>query len=161
MLHIYVDADACPVKTEVCRVADRYDLEVTLVANAPMRTPAKGSVHLHIVGDGFDAADNWIVAQIGEDDIVITGDIPLASRCIEKGARALGPSGRPFSAANIGQAVATRDLMAELRVTGEVSGGPAPRTDRDRSRFLQELDKLIHSIRKDARRRDLRRRLNG
>ena len=148
MLHIYVDADACPVKQEVYRVARRYELDVTLVANAWMRTPDDPGIKLEVVEDSFDAADDWIVDSVEADDIVITADIPLASRCMEKGARALGSTGRPFTEDNIGEAVATRDLLAVLRGGGEITGGPPPMTKRDRSRFLQALDEVIQSIRR-------------
>ena len=150
MLHIFVDADACPVKPEVYRVAGRHQLKVTLVANAWMRVPQAPSIKLEVVKDGFDAADDWIVAQVQAGDIVITADILLAGRCIHKGARALGPGGKPFTQDNIGMAVAGRELMAELRITGEITGGPAPLVKRDRSRFLEQLDNLIQSIRQEA-----------
>jgi len=148
LLHIYVDADACPVKSEVYRVAKRYQLNVTLVANAWMRTPDGPGVTLEVVEDGFDAADDWIVDHVETDDIVVTADIPLASRCMQKGARAIGSTGRPFTEDNIGEAVATRDLLAVLRGGGEITGGPPPLTKRDRSRFLQTLDEVIQSIRR-------------
>lgn len=148
MLHIYVDADACPVKQEVYRVARRYGLHVTLVANSWMRTPDEAWLDLQVVEDGFDAADDWIVERVDADDIVITADIPLASRSMQQGARALGPTGKPFTEDNIGDAVATRDLLSVLRNAGEITGGPAPLTKRDRSRFLQTLDEAIQSIRR-------------
>ena len=148
MLHIYVDADACPVKQEVYRVAKRYQLDVTLVANAWMRTPDDESIRLEVVEDSFDAADDWIVDHVGTDDIVVTADIPLASRCMQNGARAIGSTGRPFTEDNIGEAVATRDLLAVLRGGGEITGGPPPLTKRDRSQFLQKLDEAIQSIRR-------------
>jgi len=148
LLHIYVDADACPVKNEVYRVAKRYQLNVTLVANAWMRTPDDPGVTLEVVEDDFDAADDWIVDHVEIDDIVVTADIPLASRCMLKGARAIGSTGRPFTEDNIGEAVATRDLLAVLRGGGEITGGPPPLTKRDRSRFLQTLDEVIQSIRR-------------
>ena len=148
MLHIYVDADACPVKREVYRVAGRYRLSVTLVANSWMRIPDEPGISLKVVEDDFDAADDWIVNHVEQDDIGITADIPLASRCMEKGARALGPTGRPFTEDNIGEAVATRDLLAVLRGGGEITGGPAPLEKKDRSRFLQSLDEVIQSIRR-------------
>ena len=148
MLHIYVDADACPVKQEVYRVARRYQLDVTLVANAWMRTPDDPGITLEVVKDDFDAADDWIVDHVEPDDIIVTADIPLASRCMEKGSRAIGSTGRPFTEDNIGEAVATRDLLAVLRGGGEITGGPAPLTKRDRSRFLQTLDEVIQSIRR-------------
>lgn len=148
LLHIYVDADACPVKNEVYRVAKRYQLNVTLVANAWMRTPDDPGITLEVVEDGFDAADDWIVDHVETDDIVVTADIPLASRCMQKDARAIGSTGRPFTEDNIGEAVATRDLLAVLRGGGEITGGPPPLTKRDRSRFLQTLDEVIQSIRR-------------
>jgi len=149
LLHIFVDADACPVKQEVYRVASRYDLDVTLVANARMRVPEERRIVLEIVGGGTDAADDWIVAHIQPDDIVVTADIPLASRCLKKGARAMGPTGKLFTENNIGDAVATRDLMSDLRGAGEITGGPRPLNKRDRSRFLQQLDEVIQSIRRN------------
>ena len=146
MLDIYVDADACPVKQEVCKVARRYGLEVKFVSNTWMRVPDQEGL---VVVDGqFDAADDWIVEQISKGDIVITADIPLADRCIKKDAHVLGPKGRPFTEANIGQALATRDLMSELREAGTVTGGPPPFQKRDRSQFLQGLDQMIQSIKR-------------
>ena len=146
MLDIFVDADACPVKQEVCRVAQRYRLEVTLVANSAMRVPEQRGVKLVVVEGAFDAADDWIVEHVSQDDIVVTADIPLASRCIRKGARVLGSTGRPFTEANIGDAVATRDLKADLREAGILMGGPRPFQKRDRSRFLQRLDEIVQAI---------------
>ena len=148
MLHILIDADACPVKQEVYRVAKRYGLNVTLVANSWMRTPEDPEIALEVVKDDFDAADDWIVDQAGPDDIVITADILLAGRCLQEGARVIGPTGKPFTGENIGAAIATRELLAELRVAGEVAGGPPPMDKRDRSRFLQQLDQAIQSIRR-------------
>ncbi|MBC8191260.1 MAG: YaiI/YqxD family protein [Candidatus Marinimicrobia bacterium] len=148
MLHIYVDADACPVKNEVYRVADRYELMVTLVSNSRMRVPQNSRVKLEVVGDGFDEADDWIVEHVQEGDVVITADIPLAGRCITAGAEVLSNSGKRFTDDNIGQTLATRDLLTELRGAGEITGGPAPLTQRDRSEFLQKLDVVIQSIRR-------------
>ena len=148
MLHIYVDADACPVKQEVYRVARRYGLAVTLVANSWMRIPDEPGLALEVVEDGFDAADDWIVEHVGPADVVVTADVPLASRCLKAGARVIGPTGRSFTGDNIGQAVATRDLLAGIRGAGEMTGGPPPITPRDRSRFLQQLDEVIQSIRR-------------
>jgi len=148
MLHIFVDADACPVKQEVYRVASRYHLEVTLVSNSWMRIPKEPWLVLKVVGDGFDEADDWIVEHAGPLDIVITADIPLASRCLKAGARVLGTTGKPFRDDSIGQALATRELMSELRGAGEVTGGPPPLTKVDKSRFLQELDTTIQAIRR-------------
>ena len=148
MLHIFVDADACPVKTEVYRVASRYRLNVTLVANSWMRIPNEQRIALEIVGDGLDAADDWIAEHVETHDIVVTADIPLASRCLNEGARVIGSTGKPFTENNIGDAVATRDLLSDLRGAGEITGGPPPLTKRDRSRFLQQLDEVIQSIRR-------------
>jgi len=148
LLHIFVDADACPVKQEVYRVASRYGLKVTLVANSWMRIPDERWITLEVVGDGPDVADDWIVEHVQPDDIVITADILLASRCLKKGAGVIGTTGKPFTEDNIGQAVATRDLLSELRGTGEITGGPPPLMKRDRSRFLQQLDNMIQSIRR-------------
>lgn len=146
MLHIYVDADSCPVKPEIYRVADRYELKVTLVSNTWMRTPEKARFRLEVVGNGFDAADDWIVEHVQTDDIVITTDVLLASRCVKLKSRVIAPSGKRFTEDNIGQTVATRDLMADLRGAGEITGGPAPITDKDRNRFLQELHQVVQFI---------------
>ncbi len=148
MLHIFVDADACPVKQEVYCVAGRYNLDVTLVANSWMRVPNELWIALEVVGGGFDAADDWIVDHVQPHDIVVTADILLASRCIKEGARVIGTTGKPFSENNIGHAVATRDLLSELRGAGKVTGGPPPLKKRDRSRFLQQLDEMIQTIRR-------------
>jgi len=148
LTHIFVDADACPVKQEVYRVARRYGLGVTLVANSWMRVPEEPWLALELVAEGLDAADDWIVERVRPGDVVITADIPLASRCLKAGARVIGPTGKPFTDGNIGQAVATRDLLAGMRGAGEMTGGPPPVTKRDRSRFLQQLDELIQSIRR-------------
>ena len=148
MLAIYVDADACPVKREVCRVAQRYKLNVTFISNMRMRIPQQDGVALVVVDGQFDAADNWIVEQAGKDDIVVTADIPLAARCVKRGARVVSPTGRVFTAANIGDALATRNLLAELRDAGEVRGGPPPFQPRDGSRFLQSLDQVVQDIKR-------------
>lgn len=149
MLHIYIDADACPVKQEVYRVASRYRLAVTLVSNSWMRVPNEQQVTLKVVGDGCDAADDWIVENVQADDIVITADIPLASRCLKKSAVVIGTTGKPFTDDNIGQALAVRDLLSDLRDAGEVTGGPPPLKKSDRSLFLQQLDTVIQSIRRE------------
>jgi len=149
LLHIFVDADACPVKQEVYRVASRYQLDVTLVANSWMRVPNERWVALEVVADGFDAADDWIVEHVQPNDIVVTADILLASRCVKQGARVMGPTGKPFTEDNIGQTVAVRDLLSELRGAGEITGGPPPLNKRDRSRFLEQLDNVIQSIRRN------------
>ncbi len=147
--HIYVDADACPVKPEVFRVAARHGLPVTLVAAAWMRIPNDPNIRLEVVAQGFDAADDWIVDQVQPGDIVITGDIPLASRSLGKGAAAIGPDGRPFREDNIGDAMATRALLSDLRGAGEITAGPAPFTPRARSQFLQALEQAVQaSLRK-------------
>lgn len=149
-LRIYVDADACPVKPEIYRVAARYGLPVTLVAGKWMSVPADGSVTLEVVEQGFDAADDWIVEHVERRDIVITTDIPLAARCLEKTHFVLGPTGRAFTRDNIGDAVATRQLLTDLRGAGVDSGGPAPFAASDRSRFLQELDRMVHAARREG-----------
>ncbi len=150
MPHIYVDADACPVKQEVYLVACRYGLQVTLVANAWMRVPDDDWIALEIVPDRMDAADDRIATRAGKNDIVITADIPLASRCLERGARVIAPTGKSFTEISIGEALATRELLADLRSAGEVTGGPPPLTERDRSHFLQELDRVVHATRRDG-----------
>ena len=148
MLDIFVDADACPVKEEVYRVAERYGLRVILVANSRMRTPPQAWIELVLVNNQFDAADNYIVDHLEADDIVISGDIPLAARCLGKGALVLRPTGYPLTEENIGDALATRDLLSQLRDAGGMVGGPAPFRKEDRSLFLQRLDGAIQSIRK-------------
>ena len=148
MLHIFIDADACPVKDEVYRVAARYDLSVTLVAGSWMRTPASPRIELKVVGGGIDVADDWIVEHVEACDIVVTADIPLAARCLARGATVLGYGGPPFTADNIGAALATRGLLSELRELGEVTSGPPPFEKRDRSSFLQRLDESVNAIRR-------------
>jgi uncharacterized protein YaiI (UPF0178 family) len=140
--HIYVDADACPVKAEAARVAVRHGLPVTFVANSGMALPRGPRVRLEVVSGAFDAADDWIVSQLRANDIVVTADIPLASLALKKGARVLGPTGKPFTEDNIGNALATRELMADLRAYG-MGGGPPPFTQKDRSRFLQALELAV------------------
>jgi hypothetical protein len=142
--HIYVDADACPVKAEAAKVAERHGLPVVFVANAWMSVPRGARIRLQVVSGSFDAADDWIAAHAERNDIVVTADIPLASRCLELGARVLGPSGKPFTDDNIGNALATRELMADLRAYG-VGGGPPPFAPRDRSRFLESLESLVRN----------------
>jgi len=149
VLDIYVDADGCPVKEETYRVAERYGLKVILVADARMRVPDEDWIELVVVSGGFDAADDWIIEHVQKNDIVITGDIPLADRCLKRGARALGPRGREFREDSIGQALATRDFMAHLRELGMETGGPAPFEKRDRSQFLQRLDEIVQAIRRE------------
>lgn len=148
MPEIFIDADACPVKEETFRVALRYGLTVHLVANSPLRVPAEGDVRLVVVSDGFDAADNWIVEKAAKDDIVISADIQLAKRCLDNGARVVGPTGRSFTPANIGAALASRALMQDLRDMGVVQGGNAPMSKSDKSAFLQELDRVINAVKR-------------
>jgi uncharacterized protein YaiI (UPF0178 family) len=147
---IYVDADACPVKAETVKVATRHGLSVIFVANSWMQIPRGPRSRLQVVAEGFDAADDWIVERVARADIVVTADIPLASRCLEKGARVLGPAGKPFTEDNIGAALATRELMADLRAYG-VGGGPPPFDRRDRSRFLEALELAAREARRGAR----------
>jgi uncharacterized protein YaiI (UPF0178 family) len=148
LLDIYVDADGCPVKDETYRVAERYGLKVILVADSRMRVPDEDWIELVVVSGGFDAADDWIADHVQENDIVVTGDIPLADRCLKQGARALSPRGRVYREDSIGQALATRDFLAHLRELGMDSGGPAPFERRDRSQFLQRLDEIVQAIRR-------------
>jgi len=149
LLHIFVDADACPVRNEIYRVAKRYNLDVTIVTNTWMRIPNEKWITIKVVESGPDVADDWIVENVQSNDIVITADIPLASRSINKGARVITSTGKEFDENNISQAVATRDLLTNLRSAGEITGGPPPLKKSDRSRFLQTLDEVIQSIRKE------------
>lgn len=148
MTTIYVDADACPVKDEVVRVADRHGLAVHFVSNAWMRLPESAGVNRVIVADGPDAADDWIASRIGRCDIAVTADIPLASRCLKAGARVIGPTGKPFTEASIGMALAMRELQQHLRETGESRGFNASFTRADRSRFLQALEEAVQAIKR-------------
>lgn len=143
-VEILVDADACPVKEEVYKVARRHGLAVTLVANMGMRTPVDLPVRLVVVDDGFDAADDWIVAHAHPRSIVVTTDIPLAARCLAAGALALGPKGAEFTEAGIGGALATREFLSQMREHGTMTGGPAPFSAKNRSKFLNTLDTLVH-----------------
>lgn len=151
MIKIYVDADGCPVKNEVFRVAQRYGLRVYVVSNSSLRIPQEELFELVIVKEQFDAADDWIVEHVNENDIAVTSDIPFAARCLEKGARTLDPKGRVFTESSIGEALANRELMAYLRDMGNITGGPAPFEKRDRSRFLQRLDDVIQAALKATR----------
>jgi uncharacterized protein len=144
---IYIDADACPVKDEVYRVAERYAMGVRVVANNPMRVPINPLIEL-VVRPGFGTADDWIAQESGPGDVVITADIPLAARCLDRGARVLDQRGRAFTDSDIGGALATRELMETLRQTGQVTGGPAALTRQDRSRFLAKLDETVNAIRR-------------
>ncbi len=150
MLHVYIDADACPVKDEVYKVAERYQLLVTLVANNYMRIPGSERVKLVVVDKGPDEADDWIVENVDADDIVVTGDIPLAARCLDKDARVLGHKGRPFTTENVGEALASRHLLTQLREQGVMMGGPPPFAKKDRSLFLQKLDEMVNTIKRGA-----------
>jgi uncharacterized protein len=142
-IRILVDADACPVKEEVYRVAFRRDVPVYVVSNSYLRVPAHALVDRVVVSDRFDAADDWIAEQADAKTVVITGDILLADRCLKKDATVIGPNGKPFTTASIGGAIATRAIMADLRAGGDVVGGPAPFAKSDRSRFLQALDEAL------------------
>lgn len=146
MLNIFVDADACPVKQEVYKVASRHRLNVTLVTNSWMRVPNDRWISLEVVSEGFDAADDWIVEHVQRNDIVVTADILLASRCLKEGARVIGPTGKAFEENNIGDAIAIRNLLSDLRGAGEITRGPSPLKKADRSRFLHKLDEVIRSI---------------
>lgn len=145
---IYVDADACPVKAEILKVAERHGIEVTFVANSGLRPSRDPMVHNVIVSAGFDAADNWIAERAREGDIVVTADVPLAVRCVAAGALVTGPSGRLFDKSNIGMASAMRDLGQHLRETGESKGYNAAFSPRDRSAFLETLDRLARQSKK-------------
>ncbi|MEE2965725.1 MAG: YaiI/YqxD family protein [Acidobacteriota bacterium] len=150
MLDIYVDADGCPVKPEVYKVARRYRLNVILVANSWMRHPPADWLTMQVVEEQFDGADDWIVEHATDGDIVIASDIPLADRCLKKGARVLGHRGRPFTQDSIGDALATRELMSHLREMGSVVVGQAPFNQRDRSRFLQGLDQIVQAVKREV-----------
>jgi len=143
---IYVDAGACPVKDEVYRVAGRHGLTTHVVSNGGIRPPSDPLVKLVIVPEGPDAADDWIAERIGAGDIAITADIPLAARCIERGARVLRPNGEAITERSVCMAVANRDLMTHLRETGEISGGPRPFSKGDRSRFLDALETAVQGV---------------
>ena len=145
MTEIYVDADACPVKEETVRVAERHGLTVHIVSNSGVRGPDHPLVRRVLVPGSPDAADDWIAERIGPGDICVTQDIPLAARCLEKGAKAIGPTGRPFTESSIGMALAMRDLARHRRELGETTGGPAPFGKRDRSAFLQALENAVQA----------------
>jgi uncharacterized protein YaiI (UPF0178 family) len=142
-VRILVDADACPVKDEVYRVAWRREVPVTVVSNAHLRVPAHPLIERVVVSDKFDAADDWIVEEADAKTVVVTGDILLADRCLTKGATVIGHNGKPFTPASIGGAIATRAIMADLRAGAGMTGGPAPFAKADRSRFLQALDEAL------------------
>ena len=145
-MEIFVDADACPVKDEVFRVAKRYGFKVWLVSNSSIKIPKDVLVVMVVVKDHFDAADDWIAENIHDNDIAVSADIPLASRCLKNGARVIDPKGRVFTKETIGEALANRELSAYLRDMGNNTNRPAPFGKRDRSRFLQQLDGLIQAV---------------
>jgi len=140
---ILVDADACPVKDEIYKVAWRLNVPVTVVSNSPIRIPAHPLIDRVVVSDGFDAADDWIAERAAPGAVVVTADILLADRCLKAGASVLSPTGKPFTTSSIGSAIATRAIMADLRAGGEQLGGPAAFSKADRSRFLQALDAML------------------
>ena len=146
---IYVDADACPVKDEIYRVAARHRLPVSVVAGNFIRVPQDPLIERIAAGSGMDAADDWIAERVVKGDIVITSDIPLASRCVKAGAEVIAPNGKPFSEASIGMTLAVRNLMTDLRSSGEVTGGPRSFAPRDRSAFLSALDQTIRRIQRE------------
>ena len=150
-MSIYVDADACPVKEEIYRVARRYSTKVFVVSNSPLRVPREETFEFVGVSGGFDVADDWIAERARTGDIVITADIPLAGRCLQQGARVLGPTGLEFTEEAIGDALATRALLDMLRQSGDFRRGPSPFARSDRSRFLSKLDELVHAARRDGR----------
>jgi hypothetical protein len=145
---IFVDADACPVKAEIYRVAERHGLKVIIVSNSPIAVPREPWIERVVVGAGMDAADNWIAERAGAGDIVITADVPLASRGVKVGAVVIAPNGKPFDENSIGMQLATRNLLHELRGAGEITGGPRPFAPRDRSEFLSALDRAIVRIKR-------------
>jgi uncharacterized protein len=147
-IRIFVDADACPVKNEIYRVAERYGLKVCVVANSYMNVPRSDMIERVIVSAGPDIADDWIVERAGADDIVITADIPLAGRCVRKGVTVIGPTGKPFTDDSIGMALATRDLLTDLRSAGATTRGPPPLSRQDISRFLSALDLAVTRLKR-------------
>lgn len=146
MIQLYVDADACPVKDEVFRVAKRHGLKVRVVANGRLGLPRDPLFELVVVSGRFDAADDWIAERVTPWDLVVTADIPLADRCLKQGARVVDPKGRPFTAESIGDALASREISAFLRDMGERSSGPKPYSPQDRSRFLNTLENQIQAL---------------
>jgi uncharacterized protein YaiI (UPF0178 family) len=145
---IYIDADGCPVKDEVYRVAERYQISVLVVANKKLNIPFHSLFEMRVVSGGFDAADDWIVEQARPNDIVITADILLADRCVKNKVRVLGHKGDEFTEDNVGSAVANRELMQNLRHMGEVRGGPSPMDKKARSQFLSKLDQIIQAVKR-------------
>jgi uncharacterized protein len=152
LTQIFVDGDACPVRDEVYRVATRLGLGVSVVTNGsrPLRPPGLPNVQVIFVGNAADAADNWIAEHIGNTDVCVTSDIPLAARCLAKGARVVASNGRVWTEANIGNALAGRELSRHLRELGQSTRGPAPLTRQDRSRFLSALDTAVQAARREA-----------
>lgn len=148
MTTIYIDADACPVKEEAAKVAARHGLAIHFVSNAFMRLPEGDNVHRVMVAEGADAADDWIAERVAAIDIAVTADIPLAARCLKAGAKVIGPTGKPFTEANIGAALAMRELMQHLRETGESKGYNAAFAKADRSRFLEVLEQAVQDIKR-------------
>jgi len=149
-IQIYVDADACPVKNEVYRVAERHGLKVFVVSNSFINVPRDPMIERIVVGQGMDEADNWIAERAVRGDIVITADVPLASRSFKAGAAVIAPNGKPFDENSIGMTVATRNLLHELRSAGEITGGPRPFSPQDRSQFLQAFDRAIMRLKRDG-----------
>ena len=147
-MQIYIDADGCPVKDEVYKVAARYKIKVFVVANKYLNVPIDPLIEMMVVPKNFDAVDDWIVERAADHDIVVTADILLADRCVKKAVRVVGPNGHEFTEDNIGSAVANRELMQNLRHMGEARGGPAPMDKKQRSRFLATLDQVIQSLRR-------------
>lgn len=145
---IYVDADACPVKNEIYKVAERHGVKTFVVSNSFLNVPQSPLVERVVVSSGFDAADDWIAERAQRGAIVITADIPLAHRCVSAGADVIGPTGKPFTEASIGMALATRNLMEDLRAMGDVSGGPKPFSQKDRSAFLSALDVSVNRLKR-------------
>ena len=142
-MDIYIDADACPVREEAMRVAERHGIDIHIVSNKGFRVTDRPKVHNVVVSDRFDAADHWIVERSGPGDVVVTGDIPLAARCLETGATVLDHKGKPFTERGIGMALAMRELMSDLRAMGEASGGGPAFSKQDRSRFLEALEEAV------------------
>ncbi|MCB1354499.1 MAG: YaiI/YqxD family protein [Rhodobacteraceae bacterium] len=143
---IYVDADACPVREETVRVAERHGVEVVFVSNGGIRPSRHPLVKVVVVSEGADVADKWIAERVGKGDVCVTADVPLAARCVEAGARVIGPDGEPFSEANIGTRLALRDLMTDLRAADPFrQGGGKPFSKADRSRFLEALDRALRA----------------
>lgn len=143
MIAILVDADACPVKEEIYKVAFRRGVPVTIVSNSPIRVPEHDLINRVVVSDAFDAADDWIAERAAPGSVCVTSDILLADRCLKAGATVIAPNGRPFTTGSIGGAIATRAIMADLRAGGDAIGGPAPFSKADRSRFLSALDEAL------------------